>query len=483
MQYPDPYADSQLSHDGKGLRLTEQRTTFGGTLAERPLLAGTLIATLMAIGAFSGGAMGAGLACFVTIGAILLPQAGLVALALTLFTLPLVRLFPPIADIRPDEVLMVALVAGMAMRWWIRKDAPRTGLVLSFAIFAGSAAIWVFGRGLIMPAVPAKEYLFPIAKHVLRFVVFLAVVWSVRADRGFASKLRVAFVAGGILGGLIGLGQAFVPAIESWVLVTYPSIRGGMTREFFFNRAFGAFDGNPNHLGVGMMLAAFVALAASESAADKRLKWAWLAAALIPIFALVATGSRADYVLFLVMLFVMAWRKRRAFLWGALAQLAYTVAAPNALRDRILKIAQVTDKGVELGTSAAEKVAMAGGGTLRGRLVSTDNFYLDTLYNFSVVSLLAFLVLLYELGRPLYWALKNREEVQGYALAGMLALVSFALLSLQGPYFAGARVVEMFWIIMGLAWGMLPNAYADGVRTHWKQWRGRTAKPGTAESA
>lgn len=456
--------------------MTEERTTFGGTLAERPLLVGALIASLMAVGAFTGGAMGAGLACFVTLGAIVLPQAGLVALSLTLFTLPLMRLFPPISDIRPDEVLMVALVAGMAMRWWIRKDAPKTGLVLPFAVFAVSAALWVFGRGLFMPAVPAKEYLFPIAKHVLRFIVFLSIVWAVRADRSFAPKLRVAFVTGGILGGLIALGQSLIPSVAMWVLVNYPSIRGGMTREFYYNRAFGAFDGNPNHLGVGMILASFVALTACDAAEDARSRWSWLAASLVPIFALVATGSRADYVLFLGMIVVMAWRRHRAFLWGAVAQVAYTVAAPNALRDRILKIAQVTDEGLVLGDSASGKLDMALGGTLRGRLTSTDNFYLDTLYNFSVVSLFAFLVLIYELGRPMYRAVKNHEETTGFALAGVLALVAFAILSLQGPYFAGARVVEMFWVVVGLAWGMLPDAYADGIRTHWVNWRAERAR-------
>lgn len=402
------------------------------------------------------------LAVAMAIGA-LVPEAGLLVIAVAIMTLPLLQVGGVVSDIRGDELMMVAVVAGVAIRWALRRELPRTGLVPAFAAFVLLGGLWMGGRDLLGENVAISQYVFPLAKHVLRFGVFLAIVWLVRADSSRGGRLRFSAVLGANLGGLLALAQTFIKPIEVWVLAAYPSIRGGATRELWGNRAFGAFDGNPNHLGIAMMLGAIVALAAADRSQSPRERNWWLAASLIPIFALVSSGSRADWVIFAVLLGVLAVRRHRAFQVGLVALVAYTVAVPNAFRLRILMLLDIVGNRFELGTSLAGKVEMAQGGVGQGAMVSTDNFYLDTYHNFSVLALGAWLLLMFQLGEPMWRGLKRLDQESGFAFGAFLALIIIALAALQGPYFAAARVVEVFWFIMGLGWGMLPEAEAIGV--------------------
>jgi len=403
------------------------------------------------------------LALAVVLGAVV-PEAGLLVIAVSIMTLPLLQVGGVIDDIRGDEVMMFAVVLGVSARWALRREMPRTGLLTAFGAFVLLGAVWMGGRDLLGQVVSPQEYLFPLAKHVMRFAMFLAIVWLVRADPARGRRLRIAVVAGANLGGLLALGQAFFRPIENWVLVTYPSIRGGATRDLWGNRAFGAFDGNPNHLGVAMILGMIVALTAADRATSPRQRTIWLTASLVPIFALVSTGSRADWVVCIALLVVFAIRRHRSFQIALAALVAYTVAVPNAFRLRILVLLNIVDGRVVLGTSLEGKVEMVGGSVRQGAMVTTDNFYLDTFYNFSVLALAAWLVLLAQLAEPMWRGMKRLDERGGFAFGAFLALGVVALLSIQGPYFAAARVVEVFWLIMGLGWGMLPEAEATGAR-------------------
>ncbi len=424
---------------------------------------GAIALFLLVVAAFVPGVRAPALAVAVVLGA-LVPEAGLLVIALSIMTLPLLQIGGAISDIRGDEVMMGAVVLGVSARWALRREMPRTGLLAAFGAFVLLAALWMGGRDLLGANVSATEYLFPLVKHVVRFALFLAVVWLVRADPNRGRRLRVALVAGANLGGLLALAQTFFRPIENWVLVAYPSIRGGATRELWGNRAFGAFDGNPNHLGIAMLLGAIVALAASDRAKSPRERMAWLAASLVPIFALVSTGSRADWIICAVLLTVFAVRRLRSFQIALAALIGYSIAVPNAFRLRILVLLNIVDNQVVLGTSLAGKVEMAGGSVRQGGMVNTDNFYLDTFYNFSLFALAAWLVLLAQLGGPMWQGMKRLDEEGGFAFGALLALAVMALASVQGPYFAAARVVEVFWLIMGLGWGMLPEAEATGAR-------------------
>lgn len=404
----------------------------------------------------------------------LVPELGLAAIALTIMLLPLIHVGRVVNDIRLDEVMAIAAIGGAGLRWLWQRRLPESTLTLPFLVFVVVAVGTMALRVAFGAPVPFVQFAFPFAKQLIRLALFLTVTWVVCRDEAVRERMRRMLVAGGNLGALLALSQAFVSGVTGFLIEHYPALDGGLSRSLYYGRTYGAFDGNPNHLGVAMALIAFLALTAAADAATKRGRWTWFATAVLPLFAVVASGSRAAFVIVLLALVVKAVRSRGVYIWAIVSMLVYTVLAPNPMTARFRHLLFWQNGHVALGSSAAGKVVMFAGGTFHGALYVTDNFYLDMLYNYWPLALIAFLWLVTRIVRSLWHARSQPEAHGGYVEAAWIAVLLMIEFSIQGPFFGAARVVEVFWIILGLAFST--KALAGPVPPLGKWWhRGKSS--------
>lgn len=414
---------------------------------------GAAAALCMALFAFFPSPITGALLALALIAGVAVPEVGVLAMALSLFTLPLIEGVGPVRDLRVDELMLVAVLVGAGVRWVVRRDVPRTDLTVPFLAFIAVSVASIVLRIALGADVNPRDFAAPEAKQVLRFALFLACVW-LAGSSPFVVRLRAFVVAGGNAGAALGLAQVMVGPVGRFIVENYLSLHGGEPKVFYGQRAYGAFDGNPNHFGLAMAFVAILALARSAELPDRRGKIAWFTTTLLPIFAVVASGSRADYVILAGVLLIMAILHRDVWVPALVGMVLYTVIVPNALAWRIKVLFVGDDGSFAPGTSLMGKIEALGGKSFSSTLVITDNFYLDVWYNYWPLALALFLWFLFRGFRRLWREERVEREHRSIVLAALVAWAAMAVASVQGPFFGASRVVEIFWLLSGLAWGV-----------------------------
>lgn len=425
----------------------------------REVLAGCALAALLAAHTFLGFGSPEAVVAITVIVSALWTGPAVIAVALTTFVLPLVSLPGPVADARPDELAMVGLALGVLVRAALGRIRVYSGVERHVLVFLVLAAMGLGIRAALAMEAPELALAFPFVKHLARLALLVGAVDYMARDVGRMRVVRVALVLGGVTAAAIAIGQYFFPFVESWIVDTYPSIRGTVVRLWWFGRTFGPFDGNPNHLGMAMVLVSLVALNAADHAKKYLVRVVWVMAGLVALIGLVHSGSRGGLIVLTVVVLGYVVSKRWLFVYAYAATLLYTVLVPNAMGARLGSLVFVRETGIELGTSTAGKVTMfspeiATSSTL---LKSVDSSYLDTLYNFGPVALFAFLFLLWVLFRRLWvGAITDRRGFAGAAFAATGAMI---VVGANGAFFTVGRVSEGFWVVvaMGIA-AMLAEA-------------------------
>ncbi len=422
----------------------------------RALLVGAAIALCLGVFAFHPGSWGIVFLGIALAAGIAFPLSGVVAIALAITTLPLVRWGGVLADIRGDELLGLVVIASVGIRALVTRSVPRNEVITPTIVFVVISALSIGLRFAVTDfRIRLLAIVLPLAKHLIRLLLFLAVVWlATRARRGLAT-IAVSLAIGGVLGGLFGIAQSLVPRVEDFLVAYYPSIRAGELRLFWGHRAFAAFDGNPNHLAVTMFVLALLALAIADRSMDRRSKTVWFVAALPMLFAIIASSSRAT-CLVAVVLFLAAWlwQKRRLYLYALASMVAYAALVPNLLRTRLAQLVVFHGGGISAESDVLRKLsAWANPFGQRQTLRMTDNFYLDVLVNFWPLALLAFLWLVWVVFRRLWREYRLGAHEPGYVQAALMSWVAVVILSLNGAFFSVPRVSEVLWLVLGLAWG------------------------------
>ena len=432
---------------------------FDGSPLPREARTALLIgfAITLGVGAFSfhPGSWGVFLIAAALAAAVAFPLSGMVAIALTITVLPLVSMSGVLADIRADELLMIAVVGSVGIRALVTRSIPWNEVVVPMLAFVGVAALSMGVRIVLTDFnIRPLAVALPLAKQLLHLLSFMAVIWLGRRWRSGLPTITLALVTGGIIGALLGIAQSLWPGAEDFLVQHYPSISGDELRVFWGHRAFGAFDGNPNHLAVSMLLLALLALAISDRIGHTPSKRAWFVAALPMLFALVSSASRATYLVAAVLfLGAWLWQKRRTYLWAFVGMVGYTLLVPNLLRTRLTQLIILSGGRVSSESDVVRKLtAWANPFGQRQTLRMTDNFYLDVLVNFWPLALIAFLWLVWVVGRRLWREYRSGQGDPGFVQAALMSWIAVAVLSLNGAFFSIPRVAEILWLVVGLAW-------------------------------
>lgn len=429
--------------------LSRLNRAFG--LVDRPAVevgVGVVAAALLA-----AKAVGIGGIAFVALAwllAFLVPGGGLVAVTLTVMTLPPVRVGGPVFDMRADEILAIGAVAGYGLRVFSGSVRLKLGLWKPVLITLAIMAVSVLVRYSIRVETPQFSAFYQIVKHGVRLALLASVAWLAWKSPQHQRTLRIALVLGGLFAAALAIGQYFSAPLDEFVRAAYPA-GAHEAREFAYGRSFGPFEGNPNHLGAAMLLLSMLVFTWAE-----RLK-SWFARVPLVLVggvylaALAHSGSRAAFLVLLGLCVAYAVQKRWVPLAGSALGIVYTAVTPNALSARLPLLVIFGDK-VRLGTSTAGKIAMLNPDyvSLHDRIITpVDSTYLDLLYNYGPVSLLAFLLMLVliwrHLGRGVY-----HDDERGSAKTAAWAFVVLLVLGLNGPFFSISRVAEIGWILVGL---------------------------------
>lgn len=420
------------------------------------LVVGILTAFFLGGFAFAPGPLGLFCLAAALVLGMALPLAGMVAIAIAITTLPLVGMGVDLADVRPDELMMIAVIAATGLRALIKRDIPRSEVTVPVIVFVSVAAASMLFRVVVTGyAIPFLSVLFPLAKHVLRLLLMLAVAWLASRRKGGLATIAVALAIGAALGAIFGIAQSVYAPVEDFLLAFYPSIRGGAVHLFWGQRAFAAFDGNPNHLSAGMLILSMNALAIASAEEDiTRRRWWWVAGT-VPLLAIVASASRATGLVAIIVLSVLWLRGKNALYRDALvAMVGYLALVPNLLRTRILQLIIVSNGHLSEESDILKKwMAWTNPFSRRETLLMTDNFYIDTVVNFWPLALVAFLWLMW----VIYRRLRNEGRMNaldpGMIAGARVSFISISILSLNGSFFSVPRVSEILWMLLGLAWG------------------------------
>lgn len=429
----------------------------------RELVFFALIVVALAVGVFSDGPMrviflGTGLAA----GA-LMPFAGLLAIALTVWVLPLMEIGAVVSDIRADELLLAVVAVSVFIRVLVRRDWRPSRVEWALLVFLatlviGAAAKYAFGWDM-----PLRAVAVPIMRHGARLLLFAVTLYLLEGRSARSTMLVAAMTVGGLLAAVLGIVQYHSLPVHNWIVSTFPTLDGASTYPYVPGglgyRSMSTFDGNPNRFGVAMaVLALFATVMSARASGGGRPALpgiAWGLTALVFLTSLLFTTSRSSFLAAAAMLLVAAllitWRTP-LFVFSAWIVIALVV--PNVMLARVLDLfgtrtttGVVPDPSVSGRLDAIIESAPERAGTV---LPTYDNFYVDVTRNFGAVALLGLLVLVWIVTARLLRATRSSTDGRWFAIAGLLAWGVLLLVSFTGAFFSIARVSEIVWMLVAV---------------------------------
>jgi hypothetical protein len=230
-------------------------------------------------------------------------------------------------------------------------------------------------------------------------------------------------------------------------------------------------EGGPSYSLIALALLPPLALGAALGLTGKG-RQRWLAALpLAPVgYAFLFTLSRQAYFGAAAMLAVMLWLRQRRYFWGGVLLLALVLwgfpqVIPAAVTKRTETLVDpftgqaVANQGVYSSRTNAwlrrfpemwDTNPITGLGLAARPPGYLDSQYLVVLYYTGFVGLLVFLNLLLAFGRLAWRVYSTAPEPLGRALglAGLGAIVGFAVAGWGGSPFVAIRAREMFWLLM-----------------------------------
>lgn len=435
------------------------------------LAAAAVIFAASAAGALLKGTAGAAAFALACVLSALLPFPALIAIAASVWTLPLVKLGVVVSDIRPDEILLLVALAGALVRVFIRRDLVPTGIEKAFVVFLGLSAVSAALTHGFGSDVSLRSLALPLGRQLLHLLLFMLVVWAVKARPKRLAAVAGALAVGGTASALLGIAQYYSGPVHAWIARTYLTLDAAFSYPYLPGspgfRATSAFDGNPNHLGVALVMMALFSGAMATRAHSRRDRMAWAAGSVVMLAAVLLTTSRASFLTALGVLAVatLVWRS------GVMATvtgvwMAFMALLPNEMPQRVLDLfgTKTPTGAVVADPSVSGRIEMMAesGAPAPGGLPMHDNFYLDLYHNFGVLALAGFLWLALVVGRRLMEATRQHPGAPGYLRGALLAAVALALVSFTGGFFETQRVAEVFWMLMGTAFAWLADAEGGG---------------------
>lgn len=431
-----------------------------GATGAREVLTAVGILALLAAGVFADGALRAALlVSALSLGAVA-PFPGLLAIALAVWTLPLMKMPAVVSDIRADELLLFAVAAGVLVRIVGRRDWRPGVVVRAFGVFlaamvASVALKYAFGYDVALRAVAL-----PVVRQVMRLVLFAVAAYLLEGRSARFAALGQALMGGAVAAALLGIVQYHSASVHAWVAATFPTLDGAATYPYVPGgpgfRSMSTFDGNPNHFGVAIVMMALFASVMAHRAGVRTARWAWASGAVLLLSAVLFTTSRTAFLVAVgaLVLAVVLLRSRIPALVLA-AWFAVMAVVPNLMPRRVMDLLGTrTETGVVVpDPSVSGRVEMIDegvGGTAQV-LPIHDNFYVDLFQNFGLLAVFGFLWLLWQVGSRLLRFARSADDTAGYGAAGLLVWVTLALVSFTGGFFATQRVTEIAWLLVAMA--------------------------------
>jgi hypothetical protein len=388
------------------------------------------------------------------------PFAGVLAISVSLWTLPLLKMPAVVSDIRPDELVLLASLAGAVLVVLARRDLRETGVERGFAVFLMATVASVGLRYAVGSTVSLRAVALPLAGQALHLFLFILVVWTVRCRPGRSIAVAVALALGAVMSSVLGIAQYFSGAVHSFIVRVYPTLDGGSKYPYAPGgsgfRSMSAFDGNPNHFGVALVMMALFSAAMAERSSDRRSRAAWGGVSLLTLSAILFTTSRTAFLAAFVVLVVGAIVFRSRLLAAVTAAwITLTLVLPSEMSGRLLDLLGTrTAAGVVPDPSVAGRIgrwAEQASGPTTIILPINDNFYLDLFRNYGPLALAGFVWLMWVVGSRLVRAVRDHPAAPGYLLGALAAWCALAAASFAGGFFATQRVAELCWILVGLA--------------------------------
>jgi hypothetical protein len=424
----------------------------------RDIIAAAVIMVLLGVAAFSEGAvrfvfLGAGLG----IGAVV-PFGGLLALAVTVWTLPLMQMPAVVSDIRADELLLAAVAIGAVVRVVVRRDWKPSAVERAFAIFVGATVISLGLKYALGYEMPLRAVALPVLRHASRLVLLVVAMYLLKGRSARFPALAWAMTAGALFAAALGIAQYHLVPVHDWIVATFPTLDGGFNYPYVPGgigyRSMATFDGNPNRFGVAMAIMALLATVRAVHSTTRGRAVTWGALALVFLVAILFTTSRSAFLVALGLLLVAAvLLKSKAPLAVLGSWAVITALIPNLMVGRVMDLfGTKTATGIVPDPSVSGRVeAITEGAAGAGHMLPTyDNFFVDLYRNFGVVALVGLLWLLWVVSSRLWRAMRSGEDGNGYAAAALLAWAVLLLVSFTGAFFITARVSEIVWILVAL---------------------------------
>jgi hypothetical protein len=406
-----------------------------------------------------GGPVGSALLVAACVVAAVAPFAGVLAVGVSLWTLPLLKMPALVSDIRPDELVLLAALAGALLGVLARRDLRETGVERAFLVFLAAAVIGTGLKYALGSAFPFRSVALPLVGQLLHLLLFMVVVWTTSHRQGRATAVAIASTVGAVASAVLGISQYFSAAVHSFVVSTYPTLGGGANYPYLPGgvgyRSMSTFDGNPNHFGVALALMALFSAVVAERSSGPRPRLVWSAVSLLMLTAILFTTSRTAFLAAFVLLVGIAIVFRSRLL-GLLmgAWITLTVLLPSDMPARLLDLLGTrTATGVVADPSVSGRLGrwtqpVAGWSAV---LPNYDDFYLDLFNNYSPLALAGFVWLLWVVGSRLLRAVRDDPAASGYVPGALAVWVALAGMSFAGGFFATQRVAELCWILVALA--------------------------------
>ena len=366
--------------------------------------------------------------------------------------------------LRSDDFLV--LIIGFA---WLAKSAlnKELGLVLRtplnppIAIYS-LAAILATGLGMIAGRVHVLGGLLFVFKYIEYFVIYFMVVNHLKARRQFERFLLALLLTATVVS-VIGILQ-----IPSGHRISAP---------------FEGEQGEPNTFGGYLVLMLSLVAGLYLTSESLRRKALLAGLAILILFSLLFTLSRASYVALIPMAgALLVWSPRRRFVASVLALglVLAPFALPGAVVERVLDTVsqplhhdQVEVGGVRLDTSTSDRLRawretlvvdwpkhpVFGHGVTGARFL--DAQYPRVLLETGLMGLLAFLwlqVTLFRQARAVFKAARD-PLFKGAALGFLVGFLSLIVHSIGANTFIIVRIMEPFWFLAGLVM-MIPKLQA-----------------------
>lgn len=428
--------------------------------AWRDVSIAALIVAVLAGGVFADGVLRAVLLFVGLCLGALAPYPGLLAIALTVWMLPLMQMPAVVSDIRADELLLAFVAAGAAVRMLRQRDWKPGVVERAFVVFVLLTVIslgikYVFGYEM-----PFRAVAVPVMRHVARLLLFVATAYLLEGRSARFMALAVTMTVGAVLAATLGIVQYHSVSLNDWVVRMFPTLDGVSTYPYVPGgpgyRSMSTFDGNPNRFGLAMTVMALFAAAVGSRSASLRPRVAWGLAAVVMITAILFTTSRTAFLVAVLMFVVAALLLRSRLPVIVLGVwMAVMAVVPNLMPQRVLDLfgtrtptgVVVPDPSVSGRISAMASTSVE----VAQKLPTYDNYYLDVFHNFGPVALIGFVWLVWIVGSRLLRIARRSADERGYGAAAFLVWGALALVSFTGAFFSAPRVTEVVWIIIAMA--------------------------------